>query len=93
MSSQKLPTTRQVLALWEKASIPTKQKYHVFAKIKLLYNQWIKLKKRLTNSETQKKRKQDFCNDFDHLFDVAHQNKLKIIKHQPVKDFLTKQRS
>jgi len=76
-------TPREVITFWVKASIATKQEYHVSQKIKDLHTKWINLKKKsLRRSNNQILKENKFISTLDNLFDIAHANapNLMIIK-------------
>lgn len=89
-------TALEVLAVWEKASIPTRKKQHVKEKILKYFNQWQSLKK---NKENKKKRSESMQDKektwqitLEELFDIAHANALETMKIEEDKKFLLAQR-
>ena len=86
-------TTRELVQLWMKAKIPTRQEYNIVGKMKDLYGQWQALKKNATRkSDTQKSKEKSFSTGLDDLFDVAHANAMELLKIDEDKKLLEAQR-
>ena len=86
-------TTVDILEFWEKARIPTLQKQNVIIKIEKLNEKWIKLKKnKKIRSKLQQQHKGEFTDALNDLFDIAHQDALKMITIPEDKEFLLAQR-
>jgi len=69
----------EVLSLWFIAHIPTTQKPNAVAKLKALYDRYVKLGKHKGRaSERQKELEEDFGKLLNKLFDVAHANCNKV---------------
>lgn len=86
-------TTNELLDFWNKARIPTKQNYNIVNQIKKLHLKWIGIKKNANRqTETQVIKMNNFVNNLDDLFDVAHANAMNLIKLQEDKEFLKAQR-
>lgn len=89
-------TVNDVLALWQKASIPTKDKQHVISKILKYFKEWQNLKKNKENktkrSAAIKAKELKWQSNLDVLFDIAHSNALNMITIEEDKQFLLNQR-
>src|SRR6218665_1454936 len=86
---------RDALSLWERATcrIPTRQKYNIVAKLVSLFEEWrTLLKSKGKKSEFQQAKEEAFTEKLKDLFDMAHQNAMKMIKIQEDRDFLNNQR-
>ena len=79
-----LSTASDVMAVWEKAQIPTILKCHVVEKIKKYFNEWEKLKKNRNNKKKQSpallQKQDEWKNNVEDLFDIAHANARDMIK-------------
>lgn len=86
-------TTNELLVFWNKARIPTKQNYNIINQIKKIHLKWIGIKKNANRqTETQVMKVNNFVNNLDDLFDIAHANAMNLIKLQEDKEFLKVQR-
>jgi hypothetical protein len=86
-------TTNELLDFWNKARIPTKQHYNIINQIKKLHSKWLGIKKNVNRqTETQTIKVNNFVNNLDDLFDIAHANAIHLIKLQEDKEFLKAQR-
>ncbi|XP_076298485.1 uncharacterized protein LOC143217788 [Lasioglossum baleicum] len=64
---------KEVEVLWEKAKIPFRQSHHSIEKLESLYQKWRLLQKNSTRrSQLQDNKKQQFLDQLDDLFDIAH---------------------
>jgi len=85
--------TQQVLIIWNKARIPTKQPYHVVAHVEKLFDKYCKLKKNKgRDSLTQHNNEQAFIEEIEQLFDIAHENAMTSITLEEDRQFLQMQR-
>src|ERR1700761_1262134 len=83
----------EVLLLWEKARITTRQHYHVVSKIKEIFAVWKNIKKNAKRQTAAQQFKEgEFVNKLDLLFDIAHANAMNLITVQEDRDFLVAQR-
>lgn len=86
----------QIKSLWIKAGIPLSRDNQIKRKINSLYKKYRrlqKLKNRNKKSQSETKNLREFREKLDNLFDVAHANALKILKHNKIqKEFLLSQR-
>ena len=83
----------EVIVYWNKARIPTRDVQHCIKKVEALYNQLIGLHKNSKRrTETQLRNEEIFMQEFDNLFDIAHQDALKIMNITEDKEFLINQR-
>lgn len=89
-------TASDVMTLWQKASIPTKEKQHVITKVLKYFKEWQNLKKNKENKSKRSaaiKQKEDkWQSNLNVLFDIAHSNALNMITIEEDKQFLLKQR-
>lgn len=84
---------QEVEILWRKARIPTRAFNKCVEKIVSLFNIWRKLQKNCKRqTPVQKKHEQDFLDNLDDLFDIAHANAMDTIKIKEDKLFLINQR-
>jgi len=84
---------REAISFWTKARIPTRQEHHLVAKLVCLFEEWRGLlKSRGKNSEFQRAKEEAFKEKLNDLFDMAHQDAMKLIKIQEDRDFLSAQR-
>jgi hypothetical protein len=84
----------ECLIFWKKARIPTQDIYNIQRKLKKLYDDLRKLEKNKTRiSEVCRRREQDFVDQLDDLFDIAHVNAIDLMKIQEDIDFLHLQRT
>ncbi|KAL1498419.1 hypothetical protein ABEB36_009225 [Hypothenemus hampei] len=84
---------RECVIFWEKARIPTKSSYNAVNKLVELYRFWRTLQKNANKTEdTFKLREENFKNNLDNLFDIAHADALKKMRKQEDKIFLQHQR-
>ena len=75
------------------ANVPTTQKCNAIAKLKVLYNSYVKIgKNKSCKTEQQLKSETDLLNKFSKLFDVAHTDCERLIKIQQDINFLQDQR-
>lgn len=89
-------TVNDILLIWDKARIPTRQKIHVVQKLEKIFNEWQNLKKNKENkakrSESLKQRETQWQDKIDALFDIAHANALDMIRIDEDRQFLIAQR-
>ena len=84
---------KEVLIFWEKGRIPTKRIDHCVEKVISLHKEWQDLQKRLNReSDVEARKRKEFLDKLDDLFDIAHENALNIIKIEEDKQFLLMQR-
>ena len=82
-----------VLEVWHKAALPTKQKCHVVEKLNKLLREWqglLKSKGKKSLNARDKERK--WSGQLDEMFDIAHANADKLITNKEDKMFLQLQR-
>ena len=85
-------TANEVMLYWEKARIPTRQRYHIVNKIKELHNKWRGLKKNSSRTtEKQKTAEKFFVGMLNDLFDIAHADAMSLIKIDEDRQFLEAQ--
>lgn len=84
---------RECIIFWEKARIPTRAIPNCVKKLVDLHHAWRELQK---NSKKKtlvyKRREEDFQNNLNNLFDIAHVDALERMKIEEDKIFLQKQR-
>jgi len=89
-------TSEAVLDVWAKAGIPTKYKPDIVMKIKLLFREWINLKKNKENKAKRSaflvRKENEWQCSLDSLFDISHSNAMEMITIKEDKDFLSDQR-
>lgn len=86
-------TVKEIEDFWQKARIPVRPFQHAVKKLEDLVGRWEALKKNKgRRSETQEKNEEKFTYIFNDLFDIAHQDALKMIKIVEDKAFLEAQR-
>ena len=86
-------TVKEVSDFWEKARIPIRPFQHAVKKLEDMVCKWEALKKNKgRRSETQEKNEGEFKEILNDLFDIAHQDALKMIKIAEDKEFLKAQR-
>lgn len=86
-------TIRECIIYWEKARIPTKSIPNSVKKLVNLYQVWRDLQKNAQKTQDVfKQRRQEFVNDLDNLFDIAHVDALQLIKINEDRIFLQRQR-
>ena len=84
---------REALPLWARAGIPTRQEYSMVPKLVSLFEEWRTLvKSKGKKSKFQQAKEKAFKEKLKDLFDMAHQNAMKMIKIQEDRDFLNAQR-
>ncbi|CAH0560540.1 unnamed protein product [Brassicogethes aeneus] len=84
---------RECVIFWEKARIPTRAVPNCVKKLVFLYQVWRDLQKNCKKpQEVYIKREQDFQNELDNLFDVAHAEALNKIEIEEDRLFLQQQR-
>lgn len=84
---------RECVIFWEKARIPIKAIPNCVKKLLDKYTLWKKLQKNCKKSlDIYRTRENDFENDLDNLFDIAHADALVIMKIEEDKIFLKLQR-
>ncbi|XP_076298345.1 uncharacterized protein LOC143217693 [Lasioglossum baleicum] len=84
---------KEVEVLWEKAKIPFRQSHHSIEKLESLYQKWRLLQKNSTRrSQLQDNKEQQFLDQLDDLFDIAHVDALEMITIDEDKHFLLNQR-
>jgi hypothetical protein len=83
----------ELVDIWDKAKIPTRDKQHILTKIKCKYEQYRSLQKSKTKkTEKQKSNEARFQDSLDDLFDIAHANALQMISIEDDRLFLEAQR-
>lgn len=83
----------ECLIYWKKARIPTHQRSDCIGKCKKLYVELRNLEKHKTRTSEQNKNKQnEFEDNLNDLFDIAHANALAMINIDEDKQFLIAQR-
>lgn len=83
----------EILPFWEKARIPTPDQRTCAAKVIKLYEEWRTVQKVCKSPfPSHRKKENDFKENLNNLFDIAHVDALKLISIQEDRDFLTKQR-
>lgn len=84
---------RECVIFWEKARIPIKSLPNCVKKLMNLYNVWRDLQKNSKkNKDVFKQRENQFKNNLDNIFDIAHADALQIIKIEEDRIFLKRQR-
>ncbi|XP_076283045.1 uncharacterized protein LOC143210244 isoform X1 [Lasioglossum baleicum] len=84
---------KEVEVLWEKVKIPFRQSHHSIEKLESLYQKWRLLQKNSTRrSQLQDNKEQQFLDQLDDLFDIAHVDALEMITIDEDKQFLLNQR-
>ena len=83
---------REALPLWARARIPTRQEYNLVAKLVSLFEEWRTLLKSKGKKSKFQQAEEAFKEKLKDLFDMAHQNAMKMIKIQEDSDFLNAQR-
>ena len=80
---------QEVIELWNKSGIPTRQSNHCIENLIKIHKNWLLLKQNKTrDSQVQKNTK-----DLDKYFDIAHANAMHLIKNAEDKEFFMDQRS
>ena len=83
----------EIVAFWNKARIPTRRNDKIQKKVLNLFQRWNSLKKNQSRTTKQQKENEAlFRKELNNLFDVAHEEALKMIKIQEDKNFLIAQR-
>lgn len=84
----------ECLRFWVKARIPTKHKPDCVKKVKNLHAEWAKLKKCKNKkmTATSQKKLKDFQDSLDNLFDISHEEALKLLKNEEDRQFLLQQK-
>lgn len=87
-------TVEEVREFWGKAGIPTRRKQHAITKLEKLHKTWRNLQRNSgrQNSKTQNEKEYNFKKILDGLFDIAHNNAMRIINSQDKRRFLFDQR-
>ena len=86
--------SQEIMAFWAKARIPVRPEQHVIKKLEKIVNKYQKLRKNKKRfNETQKGHESEFLNEIEHLFDIAHDNAMNMIKIEEDKQFLVVQRA
>lgn len=84
---------QEASVFWAKAQIPIRQEYHCVQKLVNLHTEWkILLKGRNKDTETQRRKEEEFVDKLDDVFDIAHKNALQLMKNVVDKEFLLSQR-
>lgn len=84
---------RECIIFWEKARIPTRAIPNCVKKLVDLHHAWRELQKNSKKiQDIYKRREEDFKNNLDNLFDIAHADALERMKIEEDKIFLQKQR-
>lgn len=82
-----------MISFWEEAQIPTRLEKHRISKLEKVFEDCKALKKHASReSESHKKKERDFIERLDYLFDIAHADCEKLVKHQEGWNFLQQQR-
>lgn len=83
-----------VLIFWNQARIPTRKLDKCITKLLNIYEQWETLRKRDLNklSAAMKVKYDDFVDDLDNLFDIAHANAMELMCIDEDKIFMEQQR-
>ena len=80
---------RECIIFWEKARIPTRAVPNCVKKLVDLYHVWRDLQKNCKKTQDfHRRREEEFQQDLDNLFDVAHANAPEKIKIDEDKVFL-----
>lgn len=78
---------------WEKARIPFQDAHKAANKLIGLYNEWRNLvRSKSRNSQIYNKKREEWKEQLNDLFDIAHVNAMDIIKIEEDRQFLIKQR-
>lgn len=78
---------------WQKARIPTKRTQKSIEKLEEIYRHWEKIvKNRTRRTPAQVEKEKLFDESLDDLFDIAHNDALKLITIEEDKQFLINQR-
>ena len=86
-------TIFEVEQFWQRAKIPVRPHQHAVKQLKSLMDRWEGLKKNKNRrTETQISNENDLKDTFADLFDIAHQDALKLIKIPEDRSFLIAQR-
>lgn len=84
---------QELLEVWGKSGIPTRQQNHCIEKLIKFHKNWLLLKKNKgRDSEAQKKRENLFTEELDKTFDIAHTSAMNLIKIVEDRAFLIDQR-
>lgn len=83
----------KVVSFWQEAKIPTKPVQHTIKKLEKYVNSYKLLKKNKNRTtENQKQKEEEFLVNLDNLFDIAHDNAIKLITIDEDRAFLLDQR-
>ena len=83
----------ECLIFWQKARKPTHDRSHCIKKLRKLYEELRGLtKSKSRKSELCRERENDFKDNLNDLFDIAHSDAMKFIKVQEGKNILISQR-
>lgn len=83
----------EILPFWERARIPTLHERTCAEKLIKLYNEWRTMQKVCKSPFTiHRSKENDFKENLNNLFDIAHVDALKMISIPEDRDFLIKQR-
>lgn len=84
---------QELIEVWNKTGIPTRQPNHCIEKLIKLHKNWLLLKKNKTRaSEAQRNRENLFTAELDKLFDISDSNAINSITISEDRDFLIDQR-
>lgn len=84
----------ECLIFWKKARIPTKDKADCVKNLKKKYELWRNLEKsKHRENDSYNLKVEEFEEDLDKLFDIAHSNALELMKIEVDKAFLISQRN
>ena len=84
---------REAASFWARARLSTRQEHHLTAKLINLFEEWQNLlKSRGKKSQFQRVKEKAFTDKMSDLFDMAHQDAMKMLKIQEDKEFLISQR-
>lgn len=85
---------KEVSIFWEKARIQTREPHHCVAKVVKLYEEWREIQKHAERiNEIEKKKRENFIENLDMLFDIARASALDKLRSDEDKQFLLNQRS
>lgn len=84
---------KECSVFWEKARIPFQDAHKAANKLIGLYNEWRNLvRSKSRNSQIYNKKREEWKEQLNYLFDIAHVNAMDIIKIEEDRQFLIKQR-
>jgi hypothetical protein len=87
-------TVDDVMNIWKRARIPTRQKCHCISQLIGIYDQWVGVKRHKSRrTDAQIKKENVFVELLQTLFDIAHLDALELITVKTDRDFLIEQRA